>query len=201
MSAVALGLYLAFLAVAFGLRAWVQYQCTGDHGLRGLSGGGGPIAWSGAALLLTGVVLAGAAPAAQLLGIVESPGIVDAPWSGEAGLTLALVGTAVTVVSQHQMGASWRVGVDAGEKTSLITVGLFGLVRNPVFTGMVLAAAGLLLMVPNFISAAAFTSLLAGVEIQVRCVEEPYLARLHGARYLSYARAVGRFLPWVGRLA
>jgi hypothetical protein len=33
----------------------------------------------------------------------------------------------------------------------------------------------------------------------VRCVEEPYLIRVHGDAYRSYARAVGRFLPGIGR--
>jgi protein-S-isoprenylcysteine O-methyltransferase Ste14 len=65
---------------------------------------------------------------------------------------------------------------------------------------MLLAAAGLLMMVPNLFSAAAFASLFAGVEMHVRRIEEPYLARVHGARYLSYGRVVGRFLPRVGRL-
>jgi len=40
---------------------------------------------------------------------------------------------------------------------------------------------------------------LIGIEIQVRKVEEPYLARAHGERYLTYARDVGRFAPGFGR--
>ena len=92
------------------------------------------------------------------------------------------------------------MGVDERETTPLITAGLFSLVRNPIFTGMLLATAGLLMMVPNLFSAAAFASLFVGLEMHVRRIEEPYLARVHGARYLSYGRVVGRFVPMLGRL-
>jgi protein-S-isoprenylcysteine O-methyltransferase Ste14 len=41
---------------------------------------------------------------------------------------------------------------------------------------------------------------LAGLEIQVRLVEEPYLIRVHGDAYRTYAARTGRFVPGVGRL-
>ncbi len=87
------------------------------------------------------------------------------------------------------------------EATPLVSAGLFSVVRNPIFTGMLLLTAGLFCMAPNVLSMAAVGISLLGVEIQVRRVEEPHLIRIHGEPYLSYARAVGRFLPWVGRLA
>ena len=43
--------------------------------------------------------------------------------------------------------------------------------------------------------------LIAGLEIQVRLVEEPHLIRTHGEAYLAWARGVGRFVPGLGRLA
>ncbi|HEU4391236.1 MAG TPA: isoprenylcysteine carboxylmethyltransferase family protein [Blastocatellia bacterium] len=200
MSAVALGIYAAFMVSAFGLRVWVQYRRTGDFGLRVRSDGAGSLGGFNGALLLFGVVLAGAAPVAELLELTKPPAVADTPLLRGTGLALALFGIVVTVVSQYQMGDSWRVGVDKGEETTLITVGLFRVMRNPIFTGMLLATAGLVMMVPNLLSAAALTSLFVGLEVQVRRIEEPYLARVHGSRYLSYARVVGRFVPWVGRL-
>jgi protein-S-isoprenylcysteine O-methyltransferase Ste14 len=32
-------------------------------------------------------------------------------------------------------------------------------------------------------------------------VEEPYLARIHGAAYMQYAAMMGRFVPIVGRMS
>ena len=201
MPGVALGMYGVFLAISLGWRLWLQYRRTGDHGFRGLSGGRSYIEWFGTLLFVIGAALAGASPALELLGIVDTLQTVDTPTFHLAGLTLGLVGFAITVVAQHQMGDSWRVGVDTRETTVLRMRGLFTLVRNPIFSGMLLGTLGLVLMTPNVLSAIAFGSLLAGTEVQVRWVEEPYLARVHGARYLSYARVVGRFFPWVGRLS
>ena len=42
--------------------------------------------------------------------------------------------------------------------------------------------------------------LLVGIELQVRRIEEPYLARVHGTAYADYAARTGRFLPRLGRL-
>jgi protein-S-isoprenylcysteine O-methyltransferase Ste14 len=198
---VALAIYLAFLAAAFGLRGWVHYRRTGDHGFRiPFSGGNRSAGWFHNALLVIGVVLAGAAPTVELFDIAKPLALAETRWLHGAGFLLALLGFAITLISQYQMGASWRVGVDDREVTPLVTTDLFGVVRNPIFTGMLLATAGLLLMVPNVFSAAALSSLIAGLEMQVRWIEEHYLARVHGTRYLTYARLVGRFLPWLGRL-
>jgi len=56
------------------------------------------------------------------------------------------------------------------------------------------------LMVPNTVALAAFASLVAAVELQVRFVEEPYLIRTPGDRYLGYASRTGRLPPGLGRI-
>jgi protein-S-isoprenylcysteine O-methyltransferase Ste14 len=50
------------------------------------------------------------------------------------------------------------------------------------------------------VSLLALPACLLSLEVQTRLVEEPFLAGRHGAAYLEYARAVGRFLPRIGRL-
>jgi protein-S-isoprenylcysteine O-methyltransferase Ste14 len=74
----------------------------------------------------------------------------------------------------------------------LVTGGPFALVRNPIFSAMVLAFLGLALLVPNAAALAGFVALVVALEVQVRLVEEPYLLRAHGARYADYAARVGR---------
>lgn len=106
-----------------------------------------------------------------------------------------------TLRAQLEMGRSWRIGVDAAETTDLVTKGLFEWSRNPIFTGMVAVACGTVLAVPGPATAAGAALLLAGVEAQVRLVEEPYLLRTHGERYRDFATRTGRFLPGLGRLS
>jgi protein-S-isoprenylcysteine O-methyltransferase Ste14 len=53
-------------------------------------------------------------------------------------------------------------------------------------------------MVPTWVSALALVALVAGVQMQVRAVEEPYLRAVHGAAYDAYAARTGRFVPGIG---
>jgi protein-S-isoprenylcysteine O-methyltransferase Ste14 len=197
---IALGIYVAFFAVGLGWRAWLQYRRTGDHGLRALSGRRGSVEWFVGFFLLVGATLTGASAVAGIVDLVQPIAVMDKAWLNRAGLLLACLGFVVTIVAQLQMRDSWRVGVDRRETTPLVTEGLFGMVRNPIYSGGLLAAAGFLLMVPNVLAAVAFAILLVGLQIQVRRVEEPYLTRVHRETYLAYARTVGRFIPGAGHL-
>ena len=71
--------------------------------------------------------------------------------------------------------------------------------RNPIFTTLLLTLTGLTLMVPNPIAIAGLLIAIAGIQLQVREVEEPYLRRVHGHTYRDYTTRVGRLLPWLGR--
>jgi protein-S-isoprenylcysteine O-methyltransferase Ste14 len=73
-------------------------------------------------------------------------------------------------------------------------------VRNPIYTGMIAAVLGLALLVPNVVAVASVAVLFVALEVQTRFVEEPYLLRVHGQSYRSWASETGRFLPGMGRL-
>ena len=189
---------VAFGALAFGWRSWLQWRRTGSTGFHGLSGRIGSAEWNGGALLIVALALALAAPLVIIFGLLD-------PWLAPLALT-ALGGTLValgfvgTLAAQLSMGDSWRIGVDTGERTDLVARGLFRVSRNPIFTSMLLFLAGVALLLPTIVSVAAFALALAGLEIQVRLVEEPYLKQTHRGAYLRYAGRVGRFLPAIGRL-
>jgi protein-S-isoprenylcysteine O-methyltransferase Ste14 len=117
--------------------------------------------------------------------------------AGLAGMTLALV---ATLRAQLDMGRSWRIGVDAAERTELVTKGTFSRSRNPIFTCMGGFAVATALAVPSAATLAGATLVITGVQMQVRLVEEPYLEATHGDAYRRYAAAVGRFVPGIGRL-
>ena len=98
------------------------------------------------------------------------------------------------------MGTSWRIGVDARERTELVTTGLFGYVRNPIFAAMMLTGAGIVVLYATIPAVLAYACLLVALELQVRVVEEPYLLAMHGQAYRDYATRAGRFCPGVGCL-
>lgn len=197
MILLAFALYVGALGFIFGLRAGVQRRRTGTGGFRGISGRPPEPEWIGGVLFVVAIALGLAAPLLALIGGVSTPAPIVVQ---VVGLVIAIAGFAAMLAGQLGMGASWRVGVDTSERTDLVTSGAFGLVRNPVFTAMVTAQAGIALMVPTWVSALALLALVGAVELQVRTVEEPYLRQTHGVAYENYGARVGRFVPGVGRL-
>lgn len=201
MAALALALYLTYLLAVFGLRSVLQYRRTGSTGFRGVSGHPGSVEWWGGMLFVVALVLGALGPTLRLFGLTPAIAVLDRDLVHVIGLAGALAGILGTVAAQRAMGASWRVGVDPRETTSLVTTGMFAWVRNPVFTAMQTAGAGLALLAADPITVAAPALLVIAIQIQVRAVEEPYLVHTHGAAYRDYAARAGRFLPGLGRLA
>ncbi|MFE3320080.1 methyltransferase family protein [Nocardia sp. NPDC059195] len=192
-------LYLLFGALGFGWRSWRQHRATGSTGFRGISGRPGSLEWFAGVGFIAAIAVGLAAPVLQLVDVVAPIPWLSSAAIQAAGTVLALAGIAATLYAQNQMGESWRIGVDATETTTLVHTGVFGIVRNPIFTAMLVFAAGVTLLIPNVVAIAGFVVLLVTIELQVRVVEEPYLARVHGPGYQSYLAATGRFVPGIGR--
>ncbi len=130
---------------------------------------------------------------ANALGVWRLPGAVRV-----AGWLLLASGAALTLLAQQHMGAAWRIGID-DRPTDLITTGLFHYVRNPIFTGMLVLVAGIVVLSPAWWSLLIWVLMVLGLRVQVGW-EEQHLIALHGDAYLTYAARAGRFLPLVGRL-
>ena len=200
MATLALLLYALYLLLAFGLRTLIQYRRTGSTGFHGLGGRPGSAEWVAGVGFTLALLLGAAAPVLALLDLVVPIAALDTTALHAAGLVLAVAGIGATFYAQVAMGASWRIGVDEGERTELVTSGPFALVRNPIFAAMLPTALGLTLLVPSSVALAGLAGLVVALELQVRVVEEPYLLKVHGGTYANYAAQVGRFVPGVGRL-
>ena len=194
-----LGLVLeaVFFTLAFGWRSWVQWKRTGSTGFIRPRRGAPAVELAGASLFIAALVLLVAAPIADIAGFERIDALDNLP-SAVIGAALALGGIVLTLRSQLDMGSSWRIGVDHDRRTELVTTGVFRFVRNPIFSAMVVATVGLLLLVPNSLTVVAFAVLVAALEVQVRFVEEPYLRSVHGAAYDQYCEGTGRFAPGLG---
>jgi protein-S-isoprenylcysteine O-methyltransferase Ste14 len=198
MAAVALTLYVTFAALGMGWRSWRQLRRTGSTGFRGISGRPGSLEWCAGVGFVFALVVGLAAPLLQMLGVLTPVPVLDAVWINAAGILLSLLGISATVYAQNDMGESWRIGVDTSETTTLVRSGSFALVRNPIFTAMLVFAAGIMLVTPNPMAIAGFVLLLTTIELQVRRVEEPYLLAVHGDSYRDYTRTVGASCPESG---
>ena len=111
-------------------------------------------------------------------------------WSGVALLLLSFIWT---VLAQAQMGKSWRIGIDEEHRTPLVTSGVFGWSRNPIFVGMKITLLGLFLIIPNALTLLVFTMGFVLINIQVR-LEEEFLVKAHAENYEQYRQHVRRWL-------
>jgi protein-S-isoprenylcysteine O-methyltransferase Ste14 len=199
MAICAIWLYALYFGLAVAMRMSLQLYRTGSTGLR----------WFGArqsrAAIVAGTLLGGSlvagvtAPILDLAGFLEPVELLEGARAHQVGLVVFAVGLIATLAAQLAMGDSWRIGVAEQEKTSLVTGGPFGIVRNPIYSALAVACLGLMLLVPNPVALTAWLVLVVALQMQVRRVEEPHLLRIHGASYADYAARVGRFVPRLGR--
>ena len=109
------------------------------------------------------------------------------------GLLVLAVSLVWTIIAQGHMKNSWRIGIDTETKTELVTTGLFGLSRNPIFFGMILSLVGLFLVTPNALTLVFLILGYVLIQIQIR-LEEEFLTKEHGQNYIAYKHKVRRLI-------
>lgn len=192
-------LWFVFLAISLGFRILIQLRMTGRTGFVLSRPGGSPLQLFASVLFLSSVALGVASPILAVLFPLQP----WAAWNTSASLPLIggivyVSGVSLAFTAQLTLGRSWRVGVDVNERTELVVRGAFSVVRNPIFSALFLTAIGLAMLCSTLIAWVACAVQLVALEIQVRAVEEPYLARVHGDAYRAYVARVGRFVPGLG---
>jgi protein-S-isoprenylcysteine O-methyltransferase Ste14 len=111
-----------------------------------------------------------------------------------AAAVLAVVCYLATLSCWLLMGRSWTMAIVPGQKTALVTSGLFAWVRHPIYSLSILlmiCTALAVCTVPMFAVAAVHIALLTVKAIK----EEEYLRECHGPSYGAYCQRVGRFVP------
>jgi protein-S-isoprenylcysteine O-methyltransferase Ste14 len=200
MPKLAIILWLSYLTVSLGLRILIQLRTTGSSGFVLSRSGSGRVQLF-ASSLFVGSLIAGFASPILALALPEQ-GLWRAralpPPLTAVGLIIYISGVTLAFAAQLTLGRSWRIGVDVNERTELVIRGAFRVVRNPIFTGLQLTAVGLAMLCSTPLAWLTCATQLIALELQVRGVEEPYLARVHGAAYEEYTARVGRFVPRIG---
>lgn len=109
-----------------------------------------------------------------------------------SGGVFMLASLLFTLLAQHHMAQSWRIGIDYTEKTPLVQTGLFSISRNPVFVGIMVFYFGIFLVIPNALSFGLMIALYVTIQIQIR-LEEAYLMDIHQETYELYRKKVRRW--------
>lgn len=93
------------------------------------------------------------------------------------------------------MGNSLSPFPAPADRGSLVTGGIFSLVRHPIYSSIVLGAAGLSLMTHSPWRAALTVAMVAFFDAKSRAEERMLRERYPG--YAAYAERVKRFVPWI----
>jgi protein-S-isoprenylcysteine O-methyltransferase Ste14 len=84
------------------------------------------------------------------------------------------------------------------KNAGLVTGGIYGVVRNPIYTGLLLAGLGLVVFGASLWHIVTWLALLALLAGKARWEER--MLRARHPDFDAYAARVGRFVPGVGRL-
>jgi protein-S-isoprenylcysteine O-methyltransferase Ste14 len=115
------------------------------------------------------------------------------PAAAWTGIALEVLGAAVIVLAQREMGLSWRIGIPSRDRPTLVTTGPFRVSRNPVFLGVLLALIGSALAIPHALSVAVLATSYVALSVQIR-LEEAYLEGWLGDDYATYMQRTARWL-------
>jgi protein-S-isoprenylcysteine O-methyltransferase Ste14 len=129
-----------------------------------------------------------------------------APWGvpGDLGAGLGILRLVAAVVAiacfaltlrcWSRMGRDWRMDVDPGAKGELITDGLFGRIRHPIYGLQILLMWCSVVVLPTVPMLAIAALHFALLNVKARG-EERHLRATHGDAYARYAERTGRFVP------
>jgi protein-S-isoprenylcysteine O-methyltransferase Ste14 len=99
--------------------------------------------------------------------------------------------------THRDLGENWSVSLDLRERHTLVTTGVYAMVRHPMYTGFWLMALAQVLLLPNWIAGPAgligFGVLFFG---RVGREEEMMISGF-GDEYRAYMRRTARVIPWI----
>lgn len=114
-----------------------------------------------------------------------------------AASVLGLVGLVVAVWGLIGLGPALTASPIPREHAALVTHGIYGVMRNPIYTGLLIGGLGLALLGASWWHGATWFALTVLLVLKGRW-EERMLASRH-PEFAIYAQKVGRYLPGIGR--
>ena len=129
--------------------------------------------------------------------IASSLPLWDYPVVAYIGLLLLIVGGAVTLVGRAQLARFGSGVLHIEEDHSLITTGVFRLIRHPIYAGGVLGVVGFYMAFRSVVMLV-LVSLLYFIVIRHRMLfEEEMLVEEFGEEYREYMKRTKRLIPFL----
>ena len=116
---------------------------------------------------------------------------------GKIGSVIMFVGLILRWTAIIQLGKSFTVDVAIGKSQQVMQSGLYGIVRHPSYTGLLLLFFGLSLYFNTWFAIPVINiPVIIALSYRIR-IEEEALTRHFGDAYTAYCRKVKRVIPFV----
>ena len=114
------------------------------------------------------------------------------------GLALVALGVGIALAAGAGLGRTLTASPIPKTDGALVTTGVYGFVRHPIYSGLLVLGVGLLAIGASWLHVLAWIALLIVLMTKSR-LEERMLADRY-PDYAAYAARVGRLVPGVGRI-
>ncbi|HYL83430.1 MAG TPA: isoprenylcysteine carboxylmethyltransferase family protein [Candidatus Angelobacter sp.] len=113
---------------------------------------------------------------------------------GICGVVLSVLGVGLAIWARKHLGENWSATVTLKKDHELIRSGPYRQVRHPIYSGMLLAMIGVVLVLGEIRGLAGFVVAAASFYFKAR-KEERFLAAEFGPAFAEHTRRTGMFLP------
>ena len=118
-------------------------------------------------------------------------------WRAAVSVILFALAAVLSWISSRALAGQLRVDAALGADHRLVRSGPYALVRNPIYTSMLLVLCAVAVVIAGWkLFVAALLLFAVGTEIRVR-IEERLLASHFGEEFQAYKRTVPAYLPFL----
>jgi protein-S-isoprenylcysteine O-methyltransferase Ste14 len=120
--------------------------------------------------------------------------LTQALWLDVLGIVLTLAGFSFAIWARSYLGRNWSPGVTSKVQHELIRTGPYRWVRHPIYSGLLTAIFGTVLVQGEVRSVLALPLFYTGWKIKSH-LEERMMTGTFGSAYTAYASSVGAIFP------
>jgi protein-S-isoprenylcysteine O-methyltransferase Ste14 len=129
------------------------------------------------------------------LGAFRNHSLGGNPWRYGVGLALFSLGLGFAIWARVHIGRNWGGPMTQKNEPELVTSGPYGLVRHPIYSGILLAGLGTAVALSWLFL---WGVLLAGVYfVYSATIEQRYLTEQFPSTYPAYRRSTRMFVPFI----
>lgn len=115
---------------------------------------------------------------------------------GYIGLAFAIIGAIIACYARFLLGKNWSLSVQQKNEHELIQSGIYGIVRHPIYLGMLLLFIGNGIIVGDYRAIIAVLIVFISIWFKLK-KEEQLLIAIFGEKYRAYQQKTKRIIPFI----